>query len=119
MTQINNSNNDVATTQINSTTSLSLQDDQTGSILLPSNLADTFINLNFTLDGEPIITGLAGELLIYGQYKNSPQILLKNMDLSTDYMTLIEGKYTQLNVSLSGLSGADTVIIYADQNLNI
>jgi len=109
----------IRTINSNSTTTLFLSNNSNGILILPSTLSNAILNFNFTLNGLPVTTGIAGTLTLTAQYKEGPIVALTTLDLSSANNYKIIGKYTQVNASLTGLTGADKVIIYADQDANI
>jgi len=119
MTAILLDNSKVRTFNSNSTTTLSLELNDSGVLILPSALANCILSFNFTLAGTPVISGMTGTLVITGQYLTGRSISLGSINLATTTYSKILGKYTQINVELTALTNADTLIIYADQNLNI
>ncbi len=112
--------NNIRTMNTNATVSLSLTNGNSGILDLPALLKNALVNFNFTLDGMPVLSGVTGTLTITAQYLTGRTTSIGSINLATTTGNIaVSGKYTQLNVSLSGLTGADTVIIYADQDVNI
>ncbi len=118
MTNIVSDGIEVNTVQSSSVTQLSLLNGGNGTIQLPSPLLNTLINLNYTLAGTPVLSGVTGAITFTGQYKDGPIVTFGAVNLAINHTYAIVGKYTKLHASLSGLTGADTVIIYADQDSN-
>lgn len=110
---------DVRTTTTNSNTSLTLQASQSGTLLLPSTLANAILNFNFKLAGNYVTTGITGTATVTGYYLNGKPTALGTINFASNISLKVLGKYTSLVITLNSLSGADTIIAYADQNINI
>jgi hypothetical protein len=119
MTDIASDGIQIINKQTSSSSRCDLVEGETKTLILPSPLVNSIINLNYTLNDEPVLSGVIGTLVINGQYENGPITHITDMNISAGSSYNIEGKYTKVILELTDLKNADTVIAYIDQNANI
>jgi len=119
MTDLTNPKTQVNVVTTNSTSITPLELNVPAIIKLPSQLANSIINLEFYLNGAPVTTGITGTLVVEGQYTSGRIQSIASLNLASVNTYTVYGKYTHFIAEVTALSGADTVIINIDQDVNI
>jgi hypothetical protein len=90
-------------------------------VLLPANLINSIVNVEAYNGDVPLgeTDPLSGTVTIRGQYNNSKPILAATIDLATAEYTIVEGNFTKLLISVTGLTGADNLVVTATQAPNV
>jgi hypothetical protein len=117
MSNVINNTEEVRILNSNSTTTVTAVLGTSVDLFLPSTLANCIINLEFFSSNPSFV--VAGNMTVQGQYQNGRKQNIATLDLSIINSYLVIGKFTKLIITLNALTGADTVVVSADQNSNI
>lgn len=113
------SNNTPQPFQTNAVMTDTILNNQTLTIKAPATLSNAIVAFEFYQGGNPVTTGVSGSLSITGKWQNGRNRSLGTTNLATTDFTTISGLFSSFTFSLTGLVGADSVVVSVVQYSNI
>lgn len=97
---------------------IELTNNQTDVLNVVCTLANPVINLEYYLNGNPVTTGITGNLAIQMQWGNGRKQAVTNHALATTDEIKLNGVCSKLYLTASSLVGCDKIVVNATQYIN-
>lgn len=100
------------------TRTIELANNQSDTLDVVCTLANPVISIEYYLNGNPVTTGISGNLAVQMQWKNGRKQAVTNCALASTDSVKLKGVCTKLYLTASNLVGCDKIMVNVTQYIN-